>query len=272
MNRAVRIFVFLACVWALIPVVWCGLASLKSSEELARIPGTLLPADFTLQHYIELFTRRPFAAYYLNSLVVSSLSAFLCVAAAGLASYRLARSPKRFRSAVSSSLLVMAFFPPIVLLFPVYEIVRMFGLVNQPWGLILPYAALNLPFAIWLLTGYMELIPYELEEAAAVDGLGPFDIFRRIVAPLAMPAMTSAFLLVFIFSWNEFMFALTFMNLESSRTLTAGMATLSGAFSQEIPWGLLAAGVMASTIPLILAVFVFQKKIVAGLTAGGIKE
>ena len=148
----------------------------------------------------------------------------------------------------------------------------MFGLVNQPWGLILPYAALNLPFAIWLLTGYMELIPYELEEAAAVDGLGPFDIFRRIVAPLAMPAMTSAFLLVFIFSWNEFMFALTFMNLESSRTLTAGMATLSGAFSQEIPWGLLAAGVMASTIPLILAVFVFQKKIVAGLTAGGIKE
>lgn len=272
MKWAARIFVLLSCGWALIPVLWCTMTSLKSSSELGRIPATLFPSAFTLEHYTELFTRRPFAAYYTNSLVIASLSSLLCVAAAALVAYRLSRASRRFRGIVSSALLAMAFFPPIVLLFPVYELVRSWGLVNQPWGLIIPYAALNLPFSIWLLTGYMGQIPHELEEAAAVDGMGSFETFHRIILPLSMPAISSALLLVFIFSWNEFMFALTFMNVESSRTLTAGMATLSGAFTQQIPWGLLAAGVVAATLPLVGIVLVFQKRIVAGLTAGGVKE
>ncbi len=161
---------------------------------------------------------------------------------------------------------------PIVLVFPLYELVRQVGLVNQPWGLIIPYAALNLPFAVWLLTGYMERIPYELEEAAAVDGLTAWQTYSRIIMPLTAPALTTAFLLVFIFSWNEFMFALTFMSLESSRTVTVGVATLSGAFAYEIPWGLLAAGIVASTAPLVVAVALFQRRIVTGLTAGGVKQ
>jgi ABC-type glycerol-3-phosphate transport system permease component len=173
---------------------------------------------------------------------------------------------------ISYGLLVMAFFPPIVLVFPIYELVRFANLVNQPWSLIVPYAALNLPFAVWLLTGYMEQIPRELEEAAAIDGLSAFETYRRIILPLALPALATAFLLVFIFSWNEFMFALTFMNRESARTVTVGVATLSGAFAYEIPWGLLAAGIVVSTAPLIVAVALFQKRIVAGLTAGGVKQ
>jgi multiple sugar transport system permease protein len=252
--------------------VWYGVSSFKSSAELAQIPPTLLPSHLTLQNYAELFARRPFGTYYVNSLVISTLAALLCVGAASLTAYRLARAPKRLRSIVSSALLMMAFFPPIVLVFPLYELVRQAGLVNQPWGLIIPYAALNLPFAVWLLTGYLERIPYELEEAAAVDGLTSWETYSRIVMPLAAPALATAFLLVFIFSWNEFMFALTFMNLESSRTVTVGVATLSGAFAYEIPWGLLAAGIVASTAPLIVAVVFFQRQIVAGLTAGGVKQ
>ncbi len=272
MKWAARVFLLVLCALAVAPLAWYVLSSLKSPGELARIPPSFLPSRLTMENYSELFVRRPFAAYYLNSAVIASLASLLCVACASLVAYRLARAPRSFKSAVSYSLLILAFFPPIVLLFPVYELVRLAGLVNQPWGLIIPYAALNLPFAVWLLTGYMEQIPYELEEAAAIDGLTAFETYRRIILPLAIPALTTSFLLVFIFSWNEFMFALTFMNMEFSRTVTVGVATLSGAFTYEIPWGMLAAGIVVSTAPLLLAAAVFQKRIVAGLTAGGVKQ
>src|SRR6185436_17495826 len=146
---------------------------------------------------------------------------------ASLAAYRLARIRGRARAAIRSSLLAVAFFPPIVFLFPVYELVRWFGLVNHPWGLILPCAALNLPFAIWLLTGSFEQIPFELEEAAAVDGLTRLQTFRTVIIPLSIPALVTTGILAFISTWNEFMFALTFMNVESQKTVTVGIATLS---------------------------------------------
>jgi multiple sugar transport system permease protein len=272
MKWLARIFILFACAFAATPLLWYSLSSVKSSAELSRLPPTFLPSHITFGNYAELFLRRPFASYYLNSTVIASLASLLCILCASLVAYRLARAEKRLRTSISYALLVLAFFPPIVLLFPLYELVRYAGLVNQPWGLIIPYAALNLPFAVWLLTGYMERIPFELEEAAVMDGLTEFQIYRRIIMPLAVPALTTAFLLIFIFSWNEFMFALTFMNRESSRTLTVGVATLSGAFAYEIPWGLLAAGIVVSTAPLIVAAAIFQKRIVAGLTAGGVKQ
>ena len=272
MKWPARIIIIASCAFAVAPLFWYGLASLKTAAEFAQIPPSLLPSHPTLQNYVDLFKQHPFADYYRNSIVISSLASLLCIACASAAAYRLARAPKRIRSLAAAALLIMAFFPPIVLVFPVYELVRYAGLVNQPWGLILPYAALNLPFAVWLLTGYMEQIPYELEEAAAIDGLTDFQTFRKIVLPLATPALAAAFLLIFIFSWNEFMFALTFMNLETSRTVTVGVATLSGTFAYEIPWGLITAGIVASTIPLIIVVSLFQKRIVAGLTAGGVKH
>ena len=169
---------------------------------------------------------------------------------------------------MTSALLVVAFFPPIVFLFPLYEMVRAAGLVNHLWALIPPYAALNLPFSIWLLTGYFSQIPYELEEAAAIDGLSRFQTFAQIIVPVSMPALATTEILAFIFAWNEFMLALTFLNRESVKTITVGVATLSGAFTYEIPWGLLAAGVVASSLPLIIFVTIFQKRVVAGLTAG----
>src|SRR5262245_8076649 len=271
MKRIYRLFVIASCVVALAPIAWHVVTSLKTASELARIPPTFVPHDPTLANYGELFRRRPFVLYYLNSFTIAAMSSLICVAAASLAAYRLARLRGRARVAIRSGLLAIAFFPPIVFLFPVYELVRMAGLVNHSWGLILPYAALNLPFAIWLLTGSFEQIPFELEEAAAVDGLTRLQIYRMIVMPLAAPSLVTAAILVFIFAWNEFMFALTFMNIETRKTVTVGVATLSGAFSYDIPWGQLAAGVIASAAPLVLLVIVFQRKIVAGLTAGAVK-
>jgi multiple sugar transport system permease protein len=271
MNVFSKLFVAGCCAAALAPIGWHAVTSLKSPSELALIPPTLIPHQPTFENYEDLFRRRPFFSYYVNSFAIASMSSLVSVFSASLAAYRLARIRGRLRSIIRSGLLAAAFFPPIIFLFPLYELIRAAGLINHPWGLILPYSALNLPFAIWLLTGAFEQIPFELEEAAAVDGLTRFDTYRLVILPLAMPAMITAGILVFIFSWNEFMFALTFMNIETQKTVTVGVATLSGAFTYDIPWGLLAAGVIASALPLVLLVVFFQRKIVAGLTAGAVK-
>ena len=259
------------CLLAVVPLAWHGLSSLKTAAELTRIPPRILPDSPTIANYTELFARRPFAAYFLNSFVIASLATLLCLAAGALAAYRLVHLPTRIGAALAGGLLVLSFFPPIVFLFPLYELVQRLGAINHPWSLIVTYAGLNLPLTIWLLTGYLRQIPQELEEAAAMDGMTEFQRFRRVLLPLAGPAVATTGLLVFIFSWNEFMFALTFMNLEMSRTLTVGVATLSGAAISEIPWGLLTAGVVVSSLPLIGLVVVFQQRIVEGLTAGAVK-
>jgi ABC-type glycerol-3-phosphate transport system permease component len=271
MSRIFRLFVFASCGAALAPVIWHVLTSLKTPSELAAIPPTLLPHDATLMNYLDLFHRRPFLRYYINSFTIAGMSSLICIATASLAAHSLARMRGQLRSAIRSGLLAIAFFPTIMLLFPLYELARVAGLVNHPWGLILPYSAQNLPFAIWLLTSSFEQIPFELEEAAAIDGLSRFQSYRLIVLPLASPALVSAGILVFIFAWNEFMLALTFMNIETQKTVTVGVATLSGAFTYEIPLGNIAAGVVVSALPLIILLIIFQRKIIAGLTAGALK-
>lgn len=259
------------CLLAIAPLAWHGLSSVKSATELTRIPPRILPDSPTVANYTELLARRPLGAYFLNSFVIASLATLLCLAAGTLAAYRLVHFSHRVSSALAGGLLVLSFFPPIVFLFPLYELVQALGAINHPWSLIVTYAGLNLPLTIWLLAGYLRQIPHELEEAAAMDGMTEFQTFRRVLLPLAGPAVATTGLLVFIFSWNEFMFALTFMNLETSRTLTVGVATLSGAAISEVPWGLLTAGVVLSSLPLIGLVLVFQRQIVEGLTAGAVK-
>src|SRR5262245_9383377 len=222
MKKLSNLFVFACCVAALAPLVWQALSSLKSAAELTLVPPTLIPHQATFSNYEALLQRRPFIRYCLNSFVIAGMTSLICVAAASLAAHRLARSRGRIRSTARLALLIVAFFPPIVFVFPLYEVIRAAGLVNHPWGLILPYSALNLPFAIWLLTGSFEQIPFELEEAAAIDGLSRFQTFRTVVFPLAAPALITAGILVFVFSWNEFMLALTFLNIESEKTVTLG--------------------------------------------------
>jgi multiple sugar transport system permease protein len=259
------------CLFAIAPLAWHGLSSLKTAAELTRIPPQILPESPSFANYVDLFARRPVVAYFLNSVVIALLATLLCLVAGAPAAYRLVHIRPRLSSALAGALLMLSFFPPIVFLFPLYELVQKVGAINHPWSLIVTYAGLNLPLTIWLLSGYLRQIPHELEEAAAMDGMTEFQVFRRVLLPLAAPAVATTGLLVFIFSWNEFMFALTFMNLETSRTLTVGMATLSGAAISEIPWGLLTAGVIVSSLPLIGLVLVFQRQIVEGLTAGALK-
>jgi multiple sugar transport system permease protein len=271
MKTFSKLAVILLCALAAGPFFWHIVSSVKDPAEVTQIPPTLLPVRPTIENYVYLFAQRPFLTYGMNSFIIASLSSVLCVASASLAAYRLARSGAQVRSLVSSALLGLAFFPPIVFLFPLYELVRTLGLINHPWGLIAPYAAINLPLSIWLLTGYFRQIPAELEEAAELDGLTPLQTFLTIVLPLGAPALATSMALVFVFSWNEYMLALTFMNAEEARTVTVAVATISGAFVYQIPWGVIAAGVVASSVPLIVLAVLFQKRIVAGLTAGSLK-
>jgi ABC-type glycerol-3-phosphate transport system permease component len=190
---------------------------------------------------------------------------------AAVAAAALARMPGPGRMRLLLVLLFISLFPPILLLFPLYEGVRALGWINHPLALILPYAALNLPLAVWVLESAFRQLPREIDEAARVDGLAPLARLARIHLPLAMPAVVTAAILVFIFCWNEFMLALTFMTRVDSKTVTAGIASVGSASLFEIPWGQLSAAIVVATLPLVFLVLLFERRIASGLTRGAIK-
>jgi multiple sugar transport system permease protein len=256
---------------ALAPALWQALTAIKPDAQITQVPTRYLPHPPTWAHVEALWARKPFGAYMLNSAWVSGWATVLCVGLAALAAAALARAPGRGRERLLLGLLVISLFPPILLLFPLYEGVRALGWINQPLALILPYAALNLPLAVWVLESAFRQLPRELDEAARLDGLAPIARLRRIHLPLAMPSVVTAAILVFIFSWNEFMLALTFMTRDARKTVTAGIASVSGASLYEIPWGQLSAAIVISTLPLIFLVLLFQRRIVSGLTRGAVK-
>lgn len=257
--------------WSLAPAVWQLLTALKSDAQITRFPTVYLPQPIVFDHVRELWERKPFATYLANSALIATAATLLALAAALPAAASLTRLRGRRRDAILLALLGAALFPPVLLLYPLYEGVRALGWINQPQALILPYAALNVPLAVWVLETAFRALPPELDEAGRLDGLGAYGRLWHIHAPLVAPSIVTAGILVFVFAWNEFMLALTFMTRDSAKTVTAGIASVGGASLYEIPWGQLAAAVMLATAPLVLLVFVFQRRIVSGLTRGGVK-
>jgi multiple sugar transport system permease protein len=265
------LLLWLVVLWCLAPFLWQIITSLKTNEEIATLPVTYFPAEPGLQHYRALFTRKPFGRYLFNSFLISSVSTLLCISLSALAAYSFSRLRLHGSRLMLGVLVVVAFFPPIIFFFPLYEMIRAAGLTNHPLALILPYTTFNLPFSILVLTTFFRGIPLEIEEAAKVDGFGRLQVLYRIILPLAAPALATTAILVFIFAWNEFLFALSFMTNERMKTVTAGIATLSGTTMHELPWGPISAAVVVSTLPLVLLVLIFQRRIIQGLTAGASK-
>jgi multiple sugar transport system permease protein len=261
----------LMLLWSLAPALWQGLTALKPDAQIAHVPTVYLPHPVTWQHVAGLWERKPFGRYLVNSAWISAWATLLCVALAALAAMALARLPGRGRQGLLLALLTVSLFPPVLLLFPLYEGVRALGWINHPLALVLPYAALNLPLAVWVLESALRALPFQLDEAAQLDGLSALRRLWRIHLPLTLPSLATAGILVFIFCWNEFMLSLTFMTRDASKTVTAGIASVSGASLYEIPWGQLSAAIVLATIPLILLVLVFQRRIVSGLTRGALK-
>jgi len=257
--------------FSLAPFLWQVVTSFKPSQEIFSRPVKYIPSYLDLSAYVKIFIRHPFGRQIVNSIFIACVSTFICLALASLASYAVARFKIFGGRSFLLFILLLSLFPPVVLIVPLYEMVSTWGLMNNWLALIIPYSALNLPFAIWVMSSFFRQIPQALEDAAKVDGLSRLGILVRIILPLSAPALATTAILVFIFCWNEFLLALTFMTRDTSRTVPVGIAMLSGASQYEIPWDQISAATVLTTLPLVTFVVLFQRRIVEGLTAGAVK-
>jgi multiple sugar transport system permease protein len=263
--------VALTTVWSLGPFLWQFITSIKGPEELLRVPPTYLPHAPTLVAYKQVFVARPFATYILNSFLVALGTTALCTAFGTLAAYAFSRPGLRGARAAMTAILVMSVFPCTLVIIALKRMMVQAGLLNSLWSLILSYTALNLPFAIWVLQTFFKQVPADIEEAAQVDGLSRWATLWKIIFPLSIPAVATTAILVFIFSWNEFLLALAFISRDSARTVPVGIALLSGVTVYEVPWDQISAAVVVTTLPVVAMVLAFQRRILQGLTAGAVK-
>lgn len=257
--------------FSLAPILWQVLTSIKVNPDIAAIPNVYFPSRFTFQHYIEIFNRRPFLSYMLNSFLVATTSTLLCLALGTPAAYALARLRLRGERIILSLVLIVTLFPYILLFLGLLEIVRATGLANNYLALIIPYTAINIPLTILVMRSFFQQLPRDLEDSAKVDGYNTWQMLIQILLPLTTPALVTTGILAFIAAWNEFIFALTFITRESMKTIPVAVAQISGTAVFEIPYGALAAATVVGTLPLVILVLLFQRRIVQGLTAGAVK-
>ncbi len=258
-------------IFCLAPVLWQVLTSFKLNRDISAVPTVYFPSQLTLDRYIELFTRYPFWRYILNSAVVSIASTVMVLALGTPAAYALTRMQLWGERALLASITIVTLFPSILLLLGLLEIIQVFRLSNNYLALIITYTAINLPLAILVMRSFFQQLPKDLEDAAKVDGYNTWQMLVHILLPLTLPALVTTGILTFIFAWNEFIFALTFITREELKTIPVMAAQLGGASVFEIPYGPIAAATVIGTIPLVILVLLFQRKIVQGLTAGAVK-
>ena len=255
---------------SLYPFVYAISTSLKTGNAL--FTADLLPSNADLRNYRALFEGvQPFGKSLVNSIAVSFLTVAFAMLMGITAAYALGRIRFKGKGLLLVSLLGVSMFPQVAVLSGMFELIQSLGLYNKVLGLVVPYTIFTLPFTVWILTTFMRELPGELEEAAIMDGCGPLRIIFQVFMPLLWPALVSTGLLAFIGAWNEFMFALTFVVSDTERTVPVAISLIAGATAFEIPWGTIMAGSVIVTVPLLLLVFFFQKRIVSGLTAGAVK-
>ena len=255
--------------YTVFPFYWAVVSSLRSGQGL--FSTDLIPTDPAWGNYLAVFREQPFGRNILNSLFVAVSTVLLSLGLAVAASYALGRIQFRGRTLLLLTILGVSMFPQIAVLSGMFELVTSLGLYNNLLSLTLSYMIFTLPFTVWVLTTFMRDLPKELEEAAIVDGARPVTIVTRVFLPLMWPALATTGLLAFIAAWNEFLFALTFTLSTEMRTVPVAIALISGASSHELPWGNIMAASVIVTVPLIVLVLIFQRRIVSGLTAGAVK-
>ena len=255
--------------FALFPLYYAIISSFRSGAALFTI--AYLPESFDVSNYVAVFDRQPFGQNILNSIIVAGSVVAISLALGMTAAYAFGRIAFRGRALLLMTILAVSMFPQVAVLSGMFELIRSLGLYNTLPGLILANLMLTLPFTIWVLTTFMRELPKEIEEAAFVDGATPWIVVRRVFLPLMAPAAVTTGLLAFIVSWNEFLFALTFTLTNERRTVPPAIALMTGSTAYELPWGTIMAASVIVTVPIIALVLAFQRKIVAGLTAGAVK-
>ena len=260
---------FVVIALALIPVLW--LVSLSFKTPTAVLDPSFLPSQWTWGNYSGILTSSQFLRPLLNSIGIGIIATVIAVTLASMAAYAIARLDFPGKALLVGLALLIAMFPLIALVTPLFTIERALGLFNTWFGLIIPYVAFGLPLGIYTLSAFFREIPWELEKAAKVDGATPFQAFTRVIAPLAAPGMVTTAILVFLACWNDFILAISFTSTIASRTAPAAMEYFSGGSIFTVPTGPISAAAVVITIPIIIFVLFFQRRIVAGLTSGAVK-
>ncbi|MEZ5448677.1 MAG: carbohydrate ABC transporter permease [Thiolinea sp.] len=268
-SLSFHLLVAVIIVVSVFPFYYAVITSFKTGTALFQID--YWPDSFSLQNYVDVLKSGDFPRNIVNSVFIASMTVVFSLLIAMTASYALARVKFRGRGLLLMTILSVSMFPQIAVLAGLFELIRYTGIYNTPWALILSYTIFTLPFTVWVLTTFMRDLPVELEEAAIIDGATPWQIITKVFMPLLWPALVTTGLLAFIAAWNEFLFALTFTSSSDMRTVPVAIGLLSGASQYEVPWGIIMAASVLVTVPLVILVLIFQRKIVAGLTAGGVK-
>lgn len=263
------LFLGMFLVIVLFPFYWQLLTSLKPTREITSM--ALLPnwSTASLDAYHFIMTERPFLRYMLNSFVIAMMTTIVAVTISSMASYALARLNFRGKGVILASILAISMFPSISMISPIYLTISQLGLRNTWWGLLIPYLSFAMPLSIWYLTTFFRTIPYELEEAAKVDGCTPLQALVKVIIPLVLPGTFTTAILIFIQAWNEYLFSLTINTDDLSRTVTVGITMFRGEYT--MPWVEQAAAIVTVTFPLAIVVFLLQRQIISGLTSGAVK-
>jgi len=260
---------FVVFVLAIFPVFWILMLSLKSPASVSD--GRLIPKEWSTENYKTIFEQDIFTRALINSIGIGLIATVIAVVLAAMAAYAIARLNFPGKTLILTAALAIAMFPPISIVGPLYNMWRNLGLYDTWPGLIIPYMTFTLPLAIYTLSAFFREIPWELEQAAQIDGATPFQAFTKVIAPLAAPGVFTTAILVFIFAWNDFVFAVSLTSTKSAQTVPAALSQFPGASQFQQPTGSIAAAAIVVTVPIIIMVLIFQRRIVAGLTAGAVK-
>ena len=260
--------ILVVLLYALIPVAWIASLSVKTPTQVG---DRKFFSGISFDNYDAVFSDDTFINALINSIGIASIATFISIVLAAMAAYATSRLNFTGKALILSGALAVAMFPPISIVGSLFNIWRSIGLYDTWPGLIIPYMTFTLPLAIYTLSAFFREIPWELEQAAQVDGATPFQAFRKIIVPLAAPGVFTAAILVFIFAWNDFIFANTLTSTDNARTVPAALAFFTGASQFEQPIGAICAASVVVTVPIIIMVLIFQRRIVAGLTAGAVK-
>jgi multiple sugar transport system permease protein len=267
------IAIILVVVFALLPVVWLISISLKDPSQITD--GRFIPQTFSFDNYKSLFEGgwddSPFLHPLVNSIAIALITTVIAITLASFTAYAIARLEFPGKRLILALALAIAMFPPISTVGPLFDMWRALNIYDTYLGLIIPYLTFSLPLAIYVLVAFFREIPWDLEQAAQVDGATPWQAFRKVILPLAAPGVFTAAILVFIFCWNDFVYAISLTSSDNSRTVPAALAFFTGESTFTEPTGSIAAAAVLVTIPIILFVLIFQRRIVSGLTAGAVK-
>jgi multiple sugar transport system permease protein len=261
--------IVIVVVASLVPVAWIVFLSLKTPA--TATDGSFIPHQWTLSNYSDIFKAGIFTSALRNSIGIGLISTLLAVMIASAAAYAIARLDFPGKQVLLAVVLGVALFPQISLVGPLYNLWRQIGLYDTWPGLIIPYMTFALPLSIFVLSSFFREIPWELEQAAQVDGATPFQAFRKVIVPLAMPGIVTTFIIVFIICWNDFVFAISLTSTTAAETVPAAISSFPGVSQFTVPYGDIAAAAVVVTVPVMLLVLIFQRRIVAGLTAGAVK-